>query len=279
MHDTKAERQHELLAFSSKELLLFIPALGTAIAVTFDVGFFSGIGVSYFSLFSLSEHLVFALQALPVALIAAAMAFLLSASTRAAILRALQIIKRRLALNKKRWTKEHHSKTDEEIERLILSGPPFRISLVIFGTASIAAAVITYRYGNLLPAVSYAILGCAAALHAILPNALNTLAVRGMVVGVSGFVFTFTVGIERAKSLLEYPEDLYTISRDGGEVQGTLVRGGERGVLFWDSRTKQITFYRWDGIHRIVRARSPRDWVANTPAPASVAPTSAPPAQ
>jgi inner membrane protein involved in colicin E2 resistance len=34
----------------------------------FDVGYFFGVGIDYFTLFSLSEHIGFALEALPVAL-------------------------------------------------------------------------------------------------------------------------------------------------------------------------------------------------------------------
>lgn len=40
------------------------PLLASSLAVTYDVGFFVGIGIGFFSFFSLSEHLVFALQSL-----------------------------------------------------------------------------------------------------------------------------------------------------------------------------------------------------------------------
>jgi hypothetical protein len=44
------------------------PILGTMIAVCFDVGYFYGVGIDYFTLFSLTEHIGFALEALPYAL-------------------------------------------------------------------------------------------------------------------------------------------------------------------------------------------------------------------
>jgi hypothetical protein len=48
--------------------IAYIPLLGAAVALTYDVGFFYAIGISFFTLFSLSEHIVFAIQAFPVAL-------------------------------------------------------------------------------------------------------------------------------------------------------------------------------------------------------------------
>jgi hypothetical protein len=43
--------------------------LAPLLAVTFDVGFFYAIEINFFTLFSLSEHVLFALQALPVAIV------------------------------------------------------------------------------------------------------------------------------------------------------------------------------------------------------------------
>jgi hypothetical protein len=48
--------------------LAYIPLLGAAVAVTFDVGYFFRLNWSFFTLFSLSEHILFAIQAFPIAL-------------------------------------------------------------------------------------------------------------------------------------------------------------------------------------------------------------------
>ena len=52
-----------------KELVVAVPLVGTALAVCFDVGFFWGLDISYFTFFSIVEHALFALQAIPVALL------------------------------------------------------------------------------------------------------------------------------------------------------------------------------------------------------------------
>jgi hypothetical protein len=63
MSDTKQ------FAFGSlREFAVLVPVFGTAIAITYDVGFFWGLDINYFTLFSLIEHIVFAIEALPLAL-------------------------------------------------------------------------------------------------------------------------------------------------------------------------------------------------------------------
>jgi hypothetical protein len=57
------------LRLEVKELVVVLPAMASALALTYDVGFFSGIDIRFFTLFSLSEHIVFALQAIPFALV------------------------------------------------------------------------------------------------------------------------------------------------------------------------------------------------------------------
>ena len=44
-----------------------VPLLASSIAVFYDVGFFYALDASFFNFFSVSEHLVFSLQALPFA--------------------------------------------------------------------------------------------------------------------------------------------------------------------------------------------------------------------
>jgi hypothetical protein len=56
------------MAYYEKNIAL-IPILIVALATTFDAGYFWGIDINFFTLFSLSEHLVFAAEAIPFAII------------------------------------------------------------------------------------------------------------------------------------------------------------------------------------------------------------------
>jgi hypothetical protein len=54
--------------WSLKDALIVIPFLASALALTWEVGYFTRIKGGAFGLFSIAEHLTFALQALPIAL-------------------------------------------------------------------------------------------------------------------------------------------------------------------------------------------------------------------
>ena len=57
--------EHE---WSWKDMTAAAPFIATSFAFAFNVGYFWSIDIGWFSLFSLSEHVVFALRALPVAI-------------------------------------------------------------------------------------------------------------------------------------------------------------------------------------------------------------------
>jgi hypothetical protein len=59
----------EIYEKSLSRYIPYYPLIAATIAVSFDVGCFYAIDISFFTLFSLSEHIVFALEALPIALI------------------------------------------------------------------------------------------------------------------------------------------------------------------------------------------------------------------
>ena len=56
-----------------KELIAAVPIVVSVLAVTYDIGFFLETDFSFFSLFSLTEHITFALEAVPMATAAAAL--------------------------------------------------------------------------------------------------------------------------------------------------------------------------------------------------------------
>jgi hypothetical protein len=56
MNDKPDQKSDGVL--SPKDYLVLLPALASAIALTYDVGYFFALDVSYFTFFSLSEHIV-----------------------------------------------------------------------------------------------------------------------------------------------------------------------------------------------------------------------------
>src|SRR5437588_7876848 len=51
----------------SKELAKLVVLILTAVGLCYDVGYFAAVDLSYFSVFSFTEHIVFSLQAIPFA--------------------------------------------------------------------------------------------------------------------------------------------------------------------------------------------------------------------
>src|SRR4051812_8481243 len=64
----------------SSKLLSYWSAISAALALAFDVGYFWGIGVHYFAMFSLGEHTLFAIQAAPYAIVIATLCFVLASA-------------------------------------------------------------------------------------------------------------------------------------------------------------------------------------------------------
>jgi hypothetical protein len=60
----EADKKVEL----GKITLVVVPIFASSLALCYDVGFFIGLDIRFFSFFSLSEHIVFALQTIPIAL-------------------------------------------------------------------------------------------------------------------------------------------------------------------------------------------------------------------
>jgi hypothetical protein len=52
------------------DLTAAVPVIATSFAFAFNVGYFTAIDIGWFSIFSLQEHVVFALRAIPIAVVA-----------------------------------------------------------------------------------------------------------------------------------------------------------------------------------------------------------------
>jgi hypothetical protein len=59
-----------------KDLLITLPILGTALAVTYDVGYFYALDINMFTVFTAAEHITFAMEVLPLALLASSLTFI-----------------------------------------------------------------------------------------------------------------------------------------------------------------------------------------------------------
>jgi hypothetical protein len=220
-----SERQATFEApdFELKGLAVLVPMISSAIAITYDVGFFAEIDIRFFTLFSLSEHVVFALQALPVATVLA----LLIVSTFN-----LSWMRRMISLSMK-----------PRKERGIY--PYFVIPLSLLIISMGVALIGVLSAAMLLAVVAFVI--CLRALNAFTP-------VRSLMIGVvciGVLLVAFSMGRDFARFRLWFPQQMTHVKHSEGEALGILVRSGERGILFVDQKSRQIRFLRWDTIKEI----------------------------
>lgn len=224
------EHQTAQIDFSmSKDFMVLVPLFGTALAITYDVGYFSGINLDLFTFFSLSEHTVFALQVFPFALIAASAIGLLIFYIRPFAKAAEVEFRRNTSQNTKRF--------------LVLL-----ISLCIV----VCTFIITFKeYPT--PAM---IGGAFAGILIVVSYFTNDLFVRAVLICLIATIYTFGFGYGLATIDLQ-PSKYSSLpstsieTKENGAIDARLIRSGDRGVLFVDKRNGQVTLLRWDEIKQI----------------------------
>ena len=205
-----------------KDFLFLVPLLGSALAIIFDVGYFSGIGLGFFSLFSLSEHLVFAMEASPFGILTAfTVGLLASFQTKMA----RKFVPPNWAVG-----------AGLVLTACVIAVALFFIKVTVFNVGMIiGAGLFSFAFGLHHPPLRRAAFVCMAAM-----------------------VLAFSVGYDFATTFLEsVPYNTTIETKNDGKVDVKLIRSGDRGVLFLDSKTNRITLLRWDEIKQISRAARP----------------------
>lgn len=211
---------------SWKETVVLVPLIGSTLALTFDAGYFWGLDINFFTIFSLSEHVVFALQVMPLAFIAT-MIFLL------------------LPLN---WVMSKKERSQEESRAKNV--PLFRRGafwgLIIYVVACLIGYLIWHGILFLFMAVAVMLISI------FRPRILH-MGAQGPFLFFLMFTLTgtFLVGLDIARSYRRsdrFPQSIATLH----EVwRVKVVRTGERGVLFIEGDKRMIRFLPWDEIKNI----------------------------
>jgi len=199
-----------------KNALLVIPVLGTLCAVTFDVGYFSGIDINYYSVFSLAEHIGFALEVAP----AAFLGTLLSLVTMVPLYSTLKKVRSTKLL-------------------VVVDIGWDVIGLGAWWISNFTAALsitFTVLLGLLLQKLTSALSKFQTKLYFVVSSIMTI------------FIFIFFLGYDMGHLYANGNIPRHLLNDD---TAGRLIRSGERGVLFVTKGDKQIVLYRWDGIKSI----------------------------
>jgi hypothetical protein len=205
----------------SKEAIVVIPLIGTAIAISYDVGYFYGIDINFFTLFSVAEHVVFALQAAPAALGTAILQIYVGSGFDIKVGKAIAAVGRR---------------SNSFVHALAI--------VAIF--VAVGTTIYFQKWGMAAGLAA----GVVAALSRMIPFAKRTVY---SVAGVLVVVAAFAIGHDSARSYLSSDEVNHSIQIDKNFdlLKVHIIRTGDRGVLYYDPKVKQLSFVRWEAVKKL----------------------------
>jgi hypothetical protein len=209
------------------EFLVYLPLVGAVAAVTFDLGYFSGIDINLFTLFSLSEHISFSIEATPIVFVV--MFVMLAIATAGGRISSIQ---------SKIETMNEQMLGDGTLRALLLS-------------AGIALALIKHFWPEYIFAITFGGLAITsilllAARPKILKSQFNQLLMMTFAI----LFGVFCLGHFFAQSYITDGHIYQRIETTTGKMDGKLIRSGDRGMLFVDTASN-VVFIKWDEITRI----------------------------
>lgn len=229
MNDASTENAHSKI-FSLKELIIFIPVLGSAFAISYEAGSFLATSDTAFGLFSVTEHIGFALSVFPIAVFVLLLCFPYAMMIR--------IVVRRLQSSKLHASME-----------LRTAGVGFLLAAVLMG-----AVGINMRLPPLL-ALAFG-LACAASVLLIEPLLIlrSPIIIAFWSVGFA-LLTTFSIGLESTRMLLIDSHSSDEITVEEGPKKVTVLRAGEKGILFYDSSSGNFEYRRWESVKKVTWRR------------------------
>lgn len=223
------------------------PLFASSLAITYDVGFFAGIGIGFFSFFSLSEHLVFALQSLPFAILPVLILLFWFTTGWYSYRLGYQDAtasddETKLAKSKPnsmiRWL-ANYVRLRPWLQRLYVA---FTFLFILFGISTGVYAGAFLLVGSLIYAIN------APVIHEGWKSRSPFLITACVV---ATLMFSFLIGAQRAHAIVNSQNASETIGVEDKSIPARLIRGGDRGVLFFSIDAKKVRFLRWDAIKQI----------------------------
>jgi hypothetical protein len=206
-----------------KDWLLFVPILGSFLSVVYETGCFIPLGSAAFGLFSLSDHFLWTLQALPLAV--AAMAGIITAQF---FTTSVERIPRIASARSNRFT--------NAFVRWIIIGAMVISALYLRSTIGIAAAldIILLRFGR---------------------NRGDRVS-QSAILGFCLIIFLLAIGFDQTRAVLNLTVPA-KFDFGGSNVKDlVLVRSGESGMLLFDRTENSFRYVKKDDVKSITWRRS-----------------------
>jgi hypothetical protein len=220
-----------------------LSAILIVLSIIFDVGYFSGVDINFFTLFSLSEHTLFAFEALPqaaVILVALSVGFFIcNAAASPPEVRALN----------KRWR-------PAAMLALSLTVTAFIITFMLTFWLSLPPSIVFRHYRNTIISAGLAQMGIflfqqqkgRIFLGSVTKSTAFTVLIPILIV-------SFCYGRESARIYTSSEVKtslLHTLTtKDSQKIKTRVVRSGEKGLLIYDLAQNLTRFLKWDDVTEI----------------------------
>ena len=218
-----------------KEWLIALPVLGSALAVTYDVGYFWGLNINFFTVFSISEHITFALQVIPLALFVSSFAFVAPMAMQHGRERGRALALAQLKSGKSRAFYKDRANWFAGIWLLVM------ICIVWYWPD---------RSLNWVTLIAYLVgLG----LTELVPTYFIRWFVLIAFTTFVAFCAVFAAGFDTANGYRKSDKFSYTVTTEQGDnLKAKVVRSGEHGLLFYEESTKHLVLLPWSKIKKVM---------------------------
>ena len=212
------------------QVAVVAPLLASIAGVTYDVGYFYGIDINYFTFFSFSEHVLFALEDLPIALLLIAPATAYIVMRDAAGSELVQAHKQ-----------DPVGSDDMQVKRLL-----FSVVLSLLATLGLLISDGLNFLGLCgVFALFFSLCG------GLVPGIFRTLRSNLSYLTFAVFVSTFLGAFGDARRDLAGSSKPDILALRDFNIEGRILRSGDRGVLFHDSAVNQIVLVPWNKIAQV----------------------------
>lgn len=248
--DLKSSHADELLELSTKSLsILSVGAL--ILALTFDIGYFTGVDINFFTFFTLSEHILFVIQQLPFSIVVLGITI-----TFVGLLN------------------YHYITISDFYNRRGIIASIFWTVISICGTYGIFIILNTLIYpkpffeNDYTADTAYA----AAFFSALTIICLSIIAAASIdiikryrhyffsfIIYICSIIFASFVGYLSARSQISTSNkkiEQTIITKDSENIAARILRSGDKGVLFFDPSEKKAVFLRWENIDEVDSSRA-----------------------
>lgn len=229
-----------------------VPLVGTLVAISFDVGYFYGVGINYFTFFSLTEHVLFSFEALPYALLMLPFCLFAFALADRPLKSADKEVTRIEGL-----TLEEIGKRLEMLRAELATLKRSRLirrALLLAATILYVAYLWHQEYYRL--AIWITVFDAMLTLRWI--NKTGWYAEDITALLVSCVVGTLLLGEHFGTSFVTKAATQDTLFlKSGDQVEANIIRAGERGVLLSLPSKTTVNFLPWEDIKSVSQQRSP----------------------